>query len=141
MQMGRERKRNGFGNFWNGNENRNYSGFCCDYDKNDLDQAHSSRSLINKVDVMSYSPENLFPISSLASAASSSASSSRTSSPTAGASYIEHHVSKFDTLAGIAIKYGVEVCICIFGLNFFPVIFNFPIIKYDHACQSFVILS
>ena len=23
--------------------------------------------------------------------------------------YIEHHVSKFDTLAGVAIKYGVEV--------------------------------
>lgn len=26
-----------------------------------------------------------------------------------GASYIEHQVSKFDTLAGVAIKYGVEV--------------------------------
>lgn len=26
-----------------------------------------------------------------------------------GAGYIEHPVSKFDTLAGIAIKYGVEV--------------------------------
>ncbi|KAK2367444.1 peptidoglycan-binding LysM domain-containing protein [Trifolium repens] len=26
-----------------------------------------------------------------------------------GLSYIEHHVSKFDTLAGVAIKYGVEV--------------------------------
>lgn len=27
-----------------------------------------------------------------------------------GVSFIEHHVSKMDTLAGIAIKYGVEVC-------------------------------
>ena len=26
-----------------------------------------------------------------------------------GLSYLEHHVSKFDTLAGVAIKYGVEV--------------------------------
>lgn len=55
--------------------------------------------------------------------ASSSASSStplkHTSSPVAvgivgsgvagGLSYIEHPVSKFDTLAGVAIKYGVEV--------------------------------
>ncbi|XP_010547714.1 PREDICTED: uncharacterized protein LOC104819378 [Tarenaya hassleriana] len=31
------------------------------------------------------------------------------SSSTPGAGYIEHRVSKFDTLAGIAIKYGVEV--------------------------------
>lgn len=38
---------------------------------------------------------------------------SPTSSPpslaSTGAGYIEHKVSKFDTLAGIAIKYGVEV--------------------------------
>lgn len=26
-----------------------------------------------------------------------------------GMNYIEHHVSKFDTLAGVAIRYGVEV--------------------------------
>jgi hypothetical protein len=26
-----------------------------------------------------------------------------------GLNYIEHQVSKFDTLAGVAIKYGVEV--------------------------------
>ncbi|CAK9162754.1 unnamed protein product [Ilex paraguariensis] len=29
--------------------------------------------------------------------------------PVGGVSYIEHTVSKFDTLAGVAIKYGVEV--------------------------------
>ncbi|KAL2339403.1 hypothetical protein Fmac_007343 [Flemingia macrophylla] len=34
--------------------------------------------------------------------------SSFTSSPTR-LGYIEHHVSKFDTLAGVAIKYGVEI--------------------------------
>lgn len=34
---------------------------------------------------------------------------SPTSSTSTGAGYIEHRVSKFDTLAGIAIKYGVEV--------------------------------
>lgn len=26
--------------------------------------------------------------------------------------YIQHYVSKYDTLAGVAIKYGVEVCEC-----------------------------
>ncbi|CAL0314825.1 unnamed protein product [Lupinus luteus] len=35
--------------------------------------------------------------------------SSVSSSPSRPLGYIEHHVSKFDTLAGIAIKYGVEV--------------------------------
>ncbi|KAG1359525.1 hypothetical protein COCNU_08G009710 [Cocos nucifera] len=38
-----------------------------------------------------------------------SPSSSPPSSCYPGAKYIEHHVSKMDTLAGIAIKYGVEV--------------------------------
>lgn len=42
--------------------------------------------------------------------------SSSSSPPRLG--YIEHHVSKFDTLVGIAIKYGVEVLFnkfCFFG--------------------------
>lgn len=38
-----------------------------------------------------------------------SPSSSPSSSCYPGTTYIEHHVSKMDTLAGIAIKYGVEV--------------------------------
>lgn len=100
--MEREGKRNEFGSLWNA---RYYSGFCCDYDENDLDQTQS-RYLMNTVDS---SPSSLLPISSFPCAASSFASSSHTSSPTAGTSYIEHLVSKFDTLAGIAIKYGVEV--------------------------------
>ncbi|XP_043716490.1 uncharacterized protein LOC122664643 [Telopea speciosissima] len=43
----------------------------------------------------------LFPVSS--------SSSSTSSTSVGGVNYIEHHVSKFDTLAGVAIKYGVEV--------------------------------
>jgi len=36
-----------------------------------------------------------------------------------GLTYIEHHVSKLDTLAGVAIKYGVEVIfsLCFFGFG------------------------
>ncbi|KAJ4973838.1 hypothetical protein NE237_007012 [Protea cynaroides] len=41
--------------------------------------------------------------------ASSSSSPSTPSTSIGGLNYIEHHVSKFDTLAGVAIKYGVEV--------------------------------
>ena len=44
----------------------------------------------------------VFPIFS----SSSSTESSLSSSPP---QHIEHHVTKFDTLVGIAIKYGVEV--------------------------------
>jgi len=44
----------------------------------------------------------VFPVSS----SSTSASSSSNSSP---CRHIEHHVTKYDTLAGIAIRYGVEV--------------------------------
>lgn len=49
----------------------------------------------------------LFPISS--SSSSQSASPSQPQAPTSQAGYIQHPVSKFDTLAGIAIRYGVEV--------------------------------
>ena len=41
----------------------------------------------------------------------STPSSSSSSSSPAKLGYIEHPVSKLDTLAGVAIKYGVEVCI------------------------------
>lgn len=67
--------------------------------------------------------------SPLISSSSSSSSSSKLSSPksvsscspfsSSGANYIEHTVSRFDTLAGVAIKYGVEVllsadvCVCV----------------------------
>ncbi|CAL9074065.1 unnamed protein product [Musa textilis] len=46
---------------------------------------------------------------SFPSSISSSPSPSLCSSNSSGAKYIEHNVSKLDTLAGIAIKYGVEV--------------------------------
>lgn len=64
-------------------------------------------------------PEDLvadgFPSSSSCSLSSSSSSSMLSSSssssvgPTVHLNYIEHRVSKMDTLAGVAIKYGVEV--------------------------------
>lgn len=38
--------------------------------------------------------------------------------------YIEHRVSKFDTLAGIAIKYGVEVNSFVLLIIMFPEIFD-----------------
>lgn len=60
-----------------------------------------------------------FRITSSSVSSSSSTPLKHTSSPVAvgivgtggvgGLSYIEHTVSKFDTLAGVAIKYGVEV--------------------------------
>ncbi|KAK4746860.1 hypothetical protein SAY87_025897 [Trapa incisa] len=71
---------------WNGN---NYGGR--DYDGCDCADSSST----------SVTDQNLLPVS-------------RSSSPPAAASsssgcYIEHPVSKFDTLAGVAIRYGVEV--------------------------------
>ncbi|KAJ7942682.1 LysM and putative peptidoglycan-binding domain-containing protein [Quillaja saponaria] len=79
MQMGRER--------WNVN-NGIYSQFCLNYDDGvDRDVPNRERS-----------PEmSLFPVSSLPISSSSPVN------------YIEHPVSKLDTLAGVAIKYGVEV--------------------------------
>jgi len=40
--------------------------------------------------------------------------------------YIEHHVSKYDTLAGVAIKYGVEVLL-LFNFFFFYLLVYFII--------------
>lgn len=40
---------------------------------------------------------------------SSSTNSSPSSSSSSPSRYIEHHVTKLDTLAGVAIRYGVEV--------------------------------
>lgn len=54
---------------------------------------------------------------------SSSSSSGCTSmSAGGGTTYIQHTVSKFDTLAGVAIRYGVEVDSFFF---FFSIIFFF----------------
>ncbi|CAL9190897.1 unnamed protein product [Musa hybrid cultivar] len=54
---------------------------------------------------------------SFTSSISSSPSPSLCSSNSSGAKYIEHNVSKLDTLAGIAIKYGVEVIGILLLLN------------------------
>lgn len=53
------------------------------------------------------SSSKAFPISSSSSSPSSSSLIGGASG--GGVNYIEHPVSKFDTLAGVAIKYGVEV--------------------------------
>ncbi|KAK7273726.1 hypothetical protein RIF29_14787 [Crotalaria pallida] len=64
-----------------------YDQFLCDVDNGGLDQ---------ETPPPSREPSPLIP-------------PSLSSSPTRRIGYIEHHVSKLDTLAGIAIKYGVEV--------------------------------
>jgi hypothetical protein len=50
-----------------------------------------------------------------------------------GVNYIEHQVSKLDTLAGVAIKYGVEVLF--FSFRFM----NFPISCLSSFVQLFVV--
>ncbi|KAJ7954538.1 LysM and putative peptidoglycan-binding domain-containing protein [Quillaja saponaria] len=80
MQMERER--------WNVN-NGNYGQFYADYD-DVLDREVPNRE---QSPTMSFLPISSSPISSSSS----------------GVNYIEHPVSKLDTLAGVAIKYGVEV--------------------------------
>ncbi|PON77744.1 LysM domain containing protein [Parasponia andersonii] len=88
MQMERERRnRNGFGS---------YSEFCSDFDQhNRLDQNSETNGHAHH------------QTTTTTSTLSPSSSSPSSSSPAAG--YIEHPVSKLDTLAGVAIKYGVEV--------------------------------
>lgn len=66
----------------------------------------------------------LFPMS-YSSSPSSSCSPFSGRLSVGSTNYIEHHVSKFDTLAGVAIKYGVEV------INFFS------IIRFFCACYIF----
>ncbi|KAM1378217.1 hypothetical protein ACFX13_020695 [Malus domestica] len=83
------------------------SEFCCSH----ADQVISS-SLHNR-----YNNTNTNPMSASSSSSSSPflpvSSPPRSSSPAlvggGGVRYIEHVVSKFDTLVGVAIKYGVEV--------------------------------
>ncbi|KAJ4822811.1 hypothetical protein Tsubulata_015813 [Turnera subulata] len=93
----------GNGNYINnGGYNTKYSQFCNDYDydynddNNQLDRLLSAAKCRSRLAI---------------SSASSSSSAIRTPSPPpiSGAGFIEHPVSKLDTLAGVAIKYGVEV--------------------------------
>ncbi|XP_060670713.1 uncharacterized protein LOC107435093 [Ziziphus jujuba] len=101
MQMERERH--------NVNGIRSYSEFCCDYGGYGVDQERDNG-------------RNIYPSNSMSSPSSSSSSSSATLLPVSlpplppaspplppGVGYIQHPVSKLDTLAGVAIKYGVEV--------------------------------
>ncbi|KAF4346707.1 hypothetical protein G4B88_027830 [Cannabis sativa] len=96
-KMEREKRyRNGNGN-GNGFGFGNYSNdFYCDIDQNRLDQQQPETN--------GHHNHNHPTTTSTPSPSSSSSSSSQ---PPLG--YIEHIVTKFDTLAGVAIKYGVEV--------------------------------
>lgn len=86
--------RDGAMGFERTNGNGNGSGLIYDHEERENGGENSPRVASLKV----------FPVSSSSTSASSSSSSS--SSPRR---YIEHHVTKYDTLAGIAIRYGVEV--------------------------------
>ncbi|KAL5576188.1 hypothetical protein UlMin_017887 [Ulmus minor] len=74
-----------------------YSEFCCDYDDQRLDHINGNGR----------SPTSSMPSSSALLPVSSTPLPP--SSPTSAFGYIEHPVSRLDTLAGVAIKYGVEV--------------------------------
>lgn len=64
----------------------------------------------NLYDRFTYKSNELKITTSSSSTSSPSSSfSSSSSSPSNGFNYIRHEVCKMDTLAGIAIKYGVEV--------------------------------
>lgn len=90
----------------NGNLDCGYDIFCNGYgdDCKMVDRAQGyNREATNP---MSFSAK-LFPVTS--SSPSSPSSQSLPSSYSPGVGFIEHRVSKLDTLAGVAIKYGVEV--------------------------------
>ncbi|CAN0888307.1 LysM and putative peptidoglycan-binding domain-containing protein 1 [Linum grandiflorum] len=81
---------------------RSYSLFANDYD----------RRLLNSDDLAfdSYNQNHFFNGNGNENGnAATSVHSSPTTSPVSRRGFIEHSVSKFDTLAGVAIKYGVEV--------------------------------
>ncbi|KAG2300802.1 hypothetical protein Bca52824_037274 [Brassica carinata] len=102
MFMDRERRlsnRNGTPEYSNGkfrDDNNGYGGFL-DRFLDDSPEKSPSRSKILRIPSPTSSPPP----------SSSSPPFPGSNSPDRG--YIEHRVSKFDTLAGIAIKYGVEV--------------------------------
>lgn len=68
-------------------------------DRGDFYQVHSSTAATSSA---SSSPSRSLPVSSESSTAVGVGVNG-------GPNYIVHHVSKFDTLAGVAIRYGVEV--------------------------------
>lgn len=93
MQMEREiRNRNGIGI---------YSELSSDYDSNRVDQTDCN----GRYPTSSASSSSSFPSAAVLPVSSPSLPSP----PSPAVGYIEHPVSKLDTLAGVAIKYGVEV--------------------------------
>ena len=93
MQMEREiRNRNGIGI---------YSELSSDYDSNRVDQTDCN----GRYPTTSASSSSSFPSTAVLPVSSPSLPSP----PSPAVGYIEHPVSKLDTLAGVAIKYGVEV--------------------------------
>uniref|UniRef100_A0A7N0U295 LysM domain-containing protein n=1 Tax=Kalanchoe fedtschenkoi TaxID=63787 RepID=A0A7N0U295_KALFE len=97
MQMGRDMRGGGGGGFGNGNY--------VHYDHHH----HNNNHAVDLSDV--YDDDS--PSSSLSKTVPGLTTASSSSPPVIalgnGLNYIEHHVSKMDTLAGVAIKYGVEV--------------------------------
>ena len=72
---------------------------------------HFSENSLDRfgTDVNRSTSDGFATIPASSSSLSSSPSPSYSSSSCSGLNYIEHRVSKMDTLAGVAIKYGVEV--------------------------------
>lgn len=98
------------------------SHFCCHHADQVISSSHLHNRYQNNIkndSMSSSSSSSLFlPSSSPPPSLLQQSYSPSSSSPAlvggggggeAGAGYIEHVVSKFDTLAGVAIKYGVEV--------------------------------
>ena len=106
MEFGRRRENvnaNGYGFFVHeyGNGNGNGKG---NYNGNGL--INSKNGFEDVGPILESFSSTLFPFSSSSSATTLSTPSSSSASPSR---FIEHHVTKMDTLAGIAIRYGVEV--------------------------------
>lgn len=77
-----------------------------------------SNNVYDEITYKSNELKSTTSISSLSTSSPSSSFSSSSSSPSNNSNYIRHEVRKMDTLAGIAIKYGVEVSLqcCMFQI-------------------------
>lgn len=90
------------------NENCKQSQFCNDFDHGEWEELHLPAVSCNgdgpryKKNSLLVSTTNVYPFPF-------SSSSTTTTASSGGFSFIQHPVSRLDTLAGIAIKYGVEV--------------------------------
>lgn len=90
------------------NENCKQSQFCNDFDHGEWEELHLPAVSCNgdgpryKKNSLLVSTTNVYPFPF-------SSSSTTTTASSGGFSFIQHPVSRLDTLAGIAIKYGVEI--------------------------------